>query len=294
VRGHLAEHRHHVDFRRRTLRVGLVVGSALGRRGRLAGARAGGPHGTGGDDAQVRQMAIDVGVDRPQFAERRLVQLLQDLELRAAFGLQRAERLGKRHDDRRGPEGVIGPFELRLAEQVADAAIERDELLVADVLDDADDVADEHRLVDGVEIDQRELRRVDLREVRLLGRAAGHAVLDVRAQPLLEFRHQRRAVADERLPRFEEHLLLGTRIGLARALDQHVAYAVEQRREREQQPLDGDVAAVGEDFRQLPGDGTASRRSAGRYVLGHRLRRIDVSSVCASSDFNDLAVFFAN
>jgi hypothetical protein len=225
-------------------------------------------------------MAVDVGVDGRELAERRLVQLLQDLELRASFGLHRAERLGKRGDDRRWPERIGGRFEMRLAEQVTDPAIERQQFFMADVLDDADDVADQHRLVHRVEVDQCELRRVDLGEIGLLVGAAGHALLDLRAQPLLELGHHGRAIAQQYLPRLEEHLLLGACIGLARPIHQHVADAVEQRRERKQQTVDGDVAAVAEDFRQLPGDGTASRRNAGRYVLGHRLGlRIDVSSV---------------
>ena len=57
-------------------------------------------------------MAVDVGIDRRDLAERRLVQLLQDLELDASFGLQRAERLGERGDDRRRPERIRGRFEI--------------------------------------------------------------------------------------------------------------------------------------------------------------------------------------
>ena len=66
---------------------GLPSAARLPRRGRLAAARAGGAHGARRHDAQVREMTVDVGVDRRDFAERRLVQLLQDLEFRAAFRL---------------------------------------------------------------------------------------------------------------------------------------------------------------------------------------------------------------
>ena len=45
------------------------------------------PHAAGRHDAQVRQVPVDVCIDRGDFAERRLIQLLQDLELDAAVGL---------------------------------------------------------------------------------------------------------------------------------------------------------------------------------------------------------------
>ena len=88
---------------------------------------------------------------------------------------------------------------------------------------------------------------------------------------------------------FPEQLLLGARADLPRALHQHVADAIEQRRRERMLPVDGDVAAVGEDFRQLPRMGGGPAQS-GRYVLGtgsatHRRPQ------CASSDFNDLRLF---
>ena len=60
--------------------------------------------------------------------------------------------------------------------------------------------------------------------------------------------------------------------------------------------MDRQVAAVSENFRQLPGNGAASRRNTGRYVLRRHGRSgsgIDVTSYqCATSGFNDLVVFF--
>ena len=200
-------------------------------------------------------MSIDVGVDHAHFTERGRVQFLQDLELDAAVRFQRVERLGERGDDRGGTERIRRAFQHRFADQVADAAIERDELFVAHVLDDPHDVADDHRLVHDVELDEGELRRVGLGEIGALVGTPGYVILDARAQALLELGHQRCAADDQHLPRFEEELLLVTDVGLAGALHQHVAHPVEQRRERQQQAMDRDVAAVGEYLRQLPGDG---------------------------------------
>ncbi len=239
-------------------------------------------------------MAVDVRVDRGNLAERRLVQLLQDLELDARLGSQRAERFGERRDDRRRSERVRLALEDRLAEQMADAAVQRDQLLVADVLDDAHDVADQHGLVDRAEVDQRELRRVDLREIELHVGAAGNVVLDVRPQTLLELGHQAGAVDDQHLARLEKLLLLLAQVGLPGALHQHVAHAIEQRREREQEPVDRDVPAIGEDFRQLPGDGAAGRRNAGRYVLGRHGRSVSgIGDQCATSGFRELGALSA-
>ena len=179
VRRHLAEHRHHVDLGRRRWWPCTCHRLPLSSAARFAGALRGLPRAAAGayaalrHDAEVRQMAVDVGIDRRDLAERRLVQLLQDLELGASFGLQRAERLGKRGDDRRWPERIRGRFEMRLAEQVTDAAIERQSSswqtfsTTRTMLPTSTDSS-----ID-VEVDQRELRRVDLGEIGLLVGAAG-------------------------------------------------------------------------------------------------------------------------
>ena len=272
----------------------LVVDGALALRGRLAAA-SGRAHRARRHDAKVRQVPIDVGVDGGDLAERRLVQLLQDLEARSIFRLQRAERLGERADDRRRPERVRVRFELRLAEQMADAAVERDELFVADVLDDAHDVADEHGLVDGVEVDQCELRRVDLREIGF-----SSARPEARSSMCVRSRFSNSAITAARSVisacRASRNSCCSARTSdLPGALHQHVAHAVEQRGERKQEPVDRQVAAIGEDFRQLAGDAAAGRRDAGRYVLGWHRRCRSVIYVSkdayAASGFNGLACF---
>jgi hypothetical protein len=110
---------------------------------------------------------VEVAVDRRDVAERRLVQLLQDLELDAALGLDLAQRVGERVDDRLGRQRIVERLEVGLVEQVAEPAVEQRELLVAGVLDDARDVAGDHRLVHRRDVDERELGRVDVREVGL-------------------------------------------------------------------------------------------------------------------------------
>ena len=66
----------------------------------------------------------------------------------------------------------------------------------------------------------------DSSTVVLVG-ATGDALLDLRAQALLELRHHGGALGDEDLPRLEEELLLGTHVGLAGAIHQHVADTIE-------------------------------------------------------------------
>ncbi len=240
-------------------------------------------------------MPIDVGVDRADFAERRLVQLLEDLELDARLRLEAIHGLGERADDRRGRQRVGRGVEIGALHQVPDPPVQRNQLFMTVILDDAHDVADQHRFVERVEVDQRELRRVHLGEIRFLVCLAGDAVLDMRAQALLEIGHQGGAVDLERLPRLEKQLLLVAHVGFTGALHQHVAYAIEQGGEGKQQPVNGEVAAVGEDFRQLPGDGAARRRNVGRHVWRHGLKRRGgniTCDQCATSGINGLACFF--
>ena len=175
--------------------------------------------------------------------------MIWNLILRSA--LQAADGAGKRADDRRRSERIRVAGEVRLAEQVADAAVEHRKLVVAQVLDDARDVPLQHRLVHRDGLDQRQLGRVDLREVGLRRRAVGDALVDELAQLALELRHQRRAFALERAARVEEQLLLLADVGLVRAVHQHVPDAIEDLPERRRQARDRHVAAFAQNAREF-------------------------------------------
>ena len=107
VRRHPPEHGHHVHLRRRA--AAMLRGACPRQRACAAPARRvarGVRDAPRRHDAQVRQVAIDIAVDRSDIAERRLVQFLQDLELDAVLGLEVAQRIAERADDRRGRERI--------------------------------------------------------------------------------------------------------------------------------------------------------------------------------------------
>ena len=81
-------------------------------------------------------------------------------------------------DDRRRRQRIGRRLEVGLAQQVADAAVELAQLVVAEVLDHAHDVARRHRLVHRLGVDQRQLPGVDGREVGLGLDLAADALVD--------------------------------------------------------------------------------------------------------------------
>ena len=101
----------------------------------------------------------------------------------------------------------------------------------------------------------------------------GDAVVDELAQLPLELRHQRRrARALQRAARVEEHLLLFAHVGLARAVHQQVADAVEHLRERVRQPMTARSRQSSRIFAQFA-------RRAGRRVGGFGRGRVQASIV---------------
>jgi hypothetical protein len=194
-----------------------------------------------------------------------LVELLQDSEADLLVELPVLERFGEGHDDDLRRQRIAIGFEFRRAYQMPDTTIERIELVVAEVLDDARDVADDDRLVHRHRVYQRQIGGIDLREVRLWLGPAGDTVFDVDAQPPLELGDQRRPATDERAPGVEIKRLLLAHVGPAGSVHQHVADLVQHFAEREQQPVDRQVAAIAQDPRGFP------RRMSGRRFGGQRV-----------------------
>ena len=95
----------------------------------------------GRNDLELGEVLIQFRIDDADVAHRRLVQFLQDLELDAPVGLDGLQRLGKRFDDRRGRKGIGVRAEIRSAQQEAQAAVQRQQFVVGEVLDDPRDVA---------------------------------------------------------------------------------------------------------------------------------------------------------
>jgi hypothetical protein len=191
---------------------------------------------------------VDVGVDGGNPAQRRLVQILHDLELDLAFGLQRLHRMRERIDDRGRRQRIGVGRQVGLAQQMAHAPVEHQQLVVAGVLHHARDVAVEDRLIHRGGVDQCQVARVGLGELFGNGRLAGDPVVDQRAQLLFELGHQRGPFAPERAARIEIELLLIAHIRAAGAIHQHIPDLVEDLRERRGQPRDRQVPAVVEDL----------------------------------------------
>ena len=207
-------------------------------------------------------MPVQVGIDRVDVAERALVELLQDRELDARVALDRAQRFGKRLDDRRRRQRIARSFKLGTAEQVADGAIELVQLVVTEVLHHADDIAGEYGLVHRRRIDQRKLAGVERGEIGL-GLLTLHPPVDQQTQIALELRHEIGALGHEHAARIEAQRLLVADIRFFRTQDQKIADAVEHRGEGKQQAMDREIPAIAEDLRRLPRQRVADCRFAG-------------------------------
>ena len=178
---HALEHRHHVDFGRRRVAAALALAASARARSRSDGAAAIDDRRArvGRDDVELGQVLVQVGVDGGDVAHRRLVQLLQDLELDAPVGLDRSS--APRRTRRRSPRATSGLASVPRSGRPSRKPRPRFSVCSSswrEVLDDARDVAGEHRLVHRRGFDQREVRRVRLGEVGLVGRLAGDAVVD--------------------------------------------------------------------------------------------------------------------
>jgi hypothetical protein len=205
----------------------------------------------------VDQVAVEIGIDGGDLAQRRLVELLQDGEADPLVELALLQRGGERVDDGYRGERVAIGLKLRLAHQVTETAIQHLQLVVALILDHAGDVAGDDRLVHRCGVDQRQLGRIDLGEIGLGLAATGNAGIDATAQLPLELDHQRRPAADDGAAGVEIERLVLAHVRPAGPVHQHVADAVEHLAEREQQPVNGEIPAIAEDLRDLPGGATA-------------------------------------
>ena len=148
----------------------------------------------------MRQVLVEVGVERREIAERRLVQRLENLELELVVGVDAGECTRERFDERHGRKRIRLRFEARPIEQIGNAAIECNELVVCGVLDHANDVAGDHRLVHPLMVDQRQLADVELGKIGLRGLGI-KTLFDTSAQALVEFDEQVRALARQRCAR---------------------------------------------------------------------------------------------
>ena len=141
------EHRHHVDFGAGVLGASWAPAPSLAcgvRRLRAAAARALNrqrPAGARRHDVEVLQVLVEIGVDAVDLRQRRLVQLLQDLNLISRSALIVCSASANASTIVAGRERIAIGLEIRLPEQVADAAVQELQLVVAQVLDDARDVA---------------------------------------------------------------------------------------------------------------------------------------------------------
>ncbi len=216
----------------------------------------------GRDDVELGQVLVQFGVDDGDVAHRRLVQLLQDLELDAPVGLHAVQRLGKRVDDRRRRERIRVRAEVRAAEQIAQPAVQCLQFVVREVLDDPRDVADEHRLVHRRRLDEGQVLRIRLGKVDLFVGLARKTVVDRTPQLLFELGHQRRTLAFQRVPGIEKELLLLAHVGLVGAVHQQFADAVHHLRERDREARNREIPAIAQDLRGL------ARHRAGPGWLG--------------------------
>ena len=191
----------------------------------------------------MRHVLVQVGVDRREIGERRLIQHFQNLKLDLVFGVDARQRIGERLDKRcRGQRVCVG-LETRQIEQVADAAIESDQLVMCAVFNDADDVAGDHRHVHRLIVDERELAHVERGKIGL-GLLGLKPLVDALAQALVELHEQIRALARKRGPCVPIELRFLLRLGRVAARHQHVADLVQHRREGREQALDRHVAAA--------------------------------------------------
>jgi hypothetical protein len=210
---------------------------------------------------EVLEVLVEIGVDAVDLGERRPVQLLQDRELGCGIGLQRLQRFGERLDDRGRREGIAIGLEVGLAHEMADPAIQELQLLVAQVLDHAGDVADDHRLVHRVGVDERQLVGLELRELRLLRDLARQGVVDAGAHQPLEFAEEAGFALLQRVARLEAHHLLFADVGAAGAVHQHLSDPIEHRAEGRDEAVNGDIPAIAEDPHAI----ARNRLSGGRF-----------------------------
>ena len=277
-----AEKLHHVDFRRVTPRHRRwrqrdpFLARAIGRLGAAAAAARAPdrqrPAHARRHDVEVLQVLVEIGVDAVDLRQRRPIELLQDRELGVRLRLDRLQRFRERLDDRRGREGIAVGLEIGLSEQVADAAVQELQLVVAQVFDHADDVARDHGLVHRVRVDERELVGLELREFGLRHDLARDAVVDVHAQAPLELREEARLALLQRVTGVEASHLLLAHVGAARPIHQHLADAIEHRAEGGLQTMNGDIPAIAENPRhvarnRLPGRRFGRGRVQGRCAM---------------------------
>ncbi len=206
-----------------------------------------------GNDLQILEVTVQVGVDLVDVPQRGLVELLEDRELDALVAGNAVQSIGERLDDRRGRQRIRGGLEVGAPEQVAHRAIELAQLALALVLDHADDIAGEHRLVHRRGVDQRQLLGVDMGEVGLGLDLALHALVDVLAQVSLEIGDELGAVVVEDAAGVEAERLLLADVRPLGARHQQVADAVEHRRKGQQQAMNREVPAIAENSRHFLG-----------------------------------------
>ena len=205
-------------------------------------------------------MLVEVRIDGRDLAQLRLVQVLHDLKLDLPVRLERSDRFREGADDRGRAERIGVAAQVRLAEQIAEAAVQHRELVVTEILDDARDVALQNGFVHRQRFDECQLGRVDLGKIGFGRAGAGDAFVDERAQLPFELRHQRRPLDPQRVARVEEQLLLVAHVGIAGAVHQQVAYPVEDLRERRGQPMHGQIPTLVQDPRDLLRRLSLSRR----------------------------------
>jgi hypothetical protein len=253
---HALEHCHDVDFGR------LLRGRPLAGHLPIAGAAIESPAAGSGHHAVPRQVLVEVGINVGDLAQLRLVQVLHDLELDFPIGLQRLDGFRKCADDRGRPKRIALGAHVGFAQQITNAPIQNEQLVVTEILDDPRDVASQHRFIHRQRLDQLQVGCVDLGKIGLGCGFAGDAIIDERAQLPLELRHQHRPFKLQCFAGVEEQLLLLADIGLARAIHQQIADPVENLRERGRQPGHGEIPALVQDPRDLP------RRLALDWSLG--------------------------
>ena len=110
-------------------------------------------------------MLVEIGIDGRELGKRSLIHDFEDLELELVLNADAGERSRKRFNERIGRQRIRARFQPRLVEQVGDAAIERNQLVMRFVLDDTNDIAGNHRFVHRLMIDERQLACVELRKI---------------------------------------------------------------------------------------------------------------------------------
>ena len=204
-----------------------------------------------GHDAQVLQVPVEVRIDRVEVAERALVQLLQDRELDPLFDLDVCNAAANASTIAAGASGLPSVSSSGWPSRWPMLRLRICSSSWQNLLDDARDVARHHRLVhrrvstsaslDASTLESRPSSRPCRRCARRPARAAA-----ARTRPSALARS-----VLQRGARVEVERLLLAHVGAAGALDQHVADAVEHRRERQHQTMDGEVAAVAQNLREL-------------------------------------------